>query len=84
MKNQALFSSKDESEKLKCHLLQFLFGPLRVSISLEGNFRLALHLIRYWLIIQMNTQTFMKWQQQSAHNQRPKSTMCCSNEFLLI
>ena len=26
MKNQALFSLKDKSKKLKCHLLQFLFG----------------------------------------------------------
>ena len=32
MKNQALFSSKNNSKKLKCCLLQFLFGALRVSI----------------------------------------------------
>ena len=31
MKNQALFSSKDKSKTLKCRLLQFLFGALRVS-----------------------------------------------------
>ena len=31
MKNQALFSSKDKSEKLKCRLLQFLCGALRVK-----------------------------------------------------
>ena len=31
MKNQALLSSKDKSTKLKCHLLQFLFGILRVK-----------------------------------------------------
>ena len=31
MKNQALFSSKDKSKKLKCFLLQFLFGAERVS-----------------------------------------------------
>ena len=31
MKNQALFSSKDKSEKLKYRLLQFLFGPVRVN-----------------------------------------------------
>ena len=31
MKNQALFSSKDKSKKIKCRLLQFLFGPLRVE-----------------------------------------------------
>ena len=32
MKNQALFSSKDKSKKLKHHLLQFLFGALRVKV----------------------------------------------------
>ena len=31
MKNQALFSWKDKIKKLKCHLLQFLFGALRVN-----------------------------------------------------
>ena len=31
MKNQALFSSKDKSKKLKCRLLQFLCGSLRVN-----------------------------------------------------
>ena len=31
MKNQASFSLKDKSKKLKCHLLQFLFGALRVN-----------------------------------------------------
>ena len=31
MKNQALFSSKDKSKNLKCCLLQFLFGALRVN-----------------------------------------------------
>ena len=30
-KNQAVFSSKDKSKKLKCHLLPFLFGTLRVK-----------------------------------------------------
>ena len=29
-KNQALLSSKDKSKKLKCRLLQFLFGTLTV------------------------------------------------------
>ena len=31
MKNQALFSSNDKSKILKCCLLQFLFGALRVN-----------------------------------------------------
>ena len=31
MKNQAIFSSTDKSKKLKCRLLQFLFGALRVK-----------------------------------------------------
>ena len=33
MKNQALVSLKDKSEKLKCRLLQFLFGALRVNFK---------------------------------------------------
>ena len=37
MKNQAFFSSKDKSKKLKCRLLQFLFGALRVSFCHPGN-----------------------------------------------
>ena len=32
MKNQA-FSLKDKSKKLNCHLLQFLFGALRVNLG---------------------------------------------------
>ena len=31
MRNQALFSSKDKSKKLKGHLLQFLFGALMLK-----------------------------------------------------
>ena len=31
-KNHALFSSKDISKKLKCCLLQFMFGALRVKV----------------------------------------------------
>ena len=34
-KNQALFSSKDKSQKIKCRLLQFLFGALRFKIKKE-------------------------------------------------
>ena len=35
MKNQALFSSKDKSKKLKCPLLQF-FGALKVNTRQIG------------------------------------------------
>ena len=31
MKHQALFSTKDKIKKLKCRLLQFSFGALRVK-----------------------------------------------------
>ena len=31
MKHQALFLQKDKSKKIKCRLLQFLFGALRVN-----------------------------------------------------
>ena len=34
MKNQALFSSKDKNKKLKCRLLQLLFGALKVKFFL--------------------------------------------------
>ena len=37
MKNQALFSLKDKSKNLKCRLLQFLFGALRVNPFKTGN-----------------------------------------------
>ena len=33
LKHKALFSSKDRSKKLKCGLLQFLLGALRVKVS---------------------------------------------------
>ena len=36
MKNQALFSLKDKSKKLKCCLLHFLFGALKVKKSLKS------------------------------------------------
>ena len=35
MKNQALFSLKDKSKKLKCRLMQVLFGTFRVNESFE-------------------------------------------------
>ena len=33
MKNQAFFSAKDKSKKLKCCPLQFMFGALKVNIT---------------------------------------------------
>ena len=36
MKNRALFSSKDKSEKLKSRLLQFLCGALKVIRILKS------------------------------------------------
>ena len=42
MKNQALFSSKDISKKLKCPLLQFLFGTLRVNKKESSNHNVVL------------------------------------------
>ena len=48
MKNQALFSSKDKSKKLKCRLLQFLSGAFRVNFTLGVNIvsRLNGHFIK--------------------------------------
>ena len=39
MKNQALFSSTDKSTKLKCRLLQFLCGALRVNNNYDNCMR---------------------------------------------
>ena len=36
MKNQALFSLKDKSKKLKCRLLQFLSGTSRVNVDMAS------------------------------------------------
>ena len=49
MENQALFSSKDKSKKLKCGLLRFLFGTLRVKIFIgENNYKYASrHKLKY-------------------------------------
>ena len=33
-KNQVFFSSKEKSKKIKCRLLQYLFGALRVKDSI--------------------------------------------------
>ena len=49
MKNQALFSAKDKRKKLKCRLLQFLFGALTVITGslypdiVEGDFVNGFH-----------------------------------------
>ena len=44
MKSQALFSLKDKSRELKCRLLQFLFGALRVkgilAVTILAHFKL--------------------------------------------
>ena len=39
MKNQSSFSSKDKRKKLKCRLLQFLFGALKVNLVQNCAFR---------------------------------------------
>ena len=38
MNNQALFPSKDKSKKIKFHLLQILFGALRVKLKSSKNY----------------------------------------------
>ena len=47
MKNQALFSSKDKSKELKCCLLQFLFGALRVNMVYELRILVFFKLIHF-------------------------------------
>ena len=44
MKNQALFFLEDKSKKLQCHLLQFLFGSLRVKND-KNNMEVSIHIM---------------------------------------
>ena len=61
MKNQALFSSKDKSKKLKCRLLQFLFGALRVK-QLELQIKLSISLIvKVVLLWNHNISLYGEW-----------------------
>ena len=60
MKNQALFSLKDKSKKLKCRLLQFLFGALTVKSSILKNHNHADDLfittnLRHFLVLLLRT-----------------------------
>ena len=41
MNNQALFTSKDKSKKIKCRLLQFLLGALRAETGQCSSQRLC-------------------------------------------
>ena len=54
MKNQALFSLKDKSKKLKCCPLQFLFGALRVKYSTvcESSFEIGTQRTLYILLME--------------------------------
>ena len=47
MKNQALFSAKDKSKKLKCRLLQFLFGALKVNIGTHHCHKKMLFMVEF-------------------------------------
>ena len=35
MKNQGVFSLKNKSKKIKCRLLQYLFGVFRIKIIIK-------------------------------------------------
>ena len=45
MKQQALFPLKDKSKKIKCRLLQFLFGALRRLNKFTGEAQKVQHSI---------------------------------------
>ena len=49
MKNQALFSSKDRSKKLKCRPLQFLFGAVGVEAMTLWCY-IQTSMIKRWLV----------------------------------
>ena len=51
MKNQAVFSLKDKNKKLKCHLLQFLFGAFRVKNLKGSNSATAIIFLRNSILV---------------------------------
>ena len=55
MKSQVLFSSKDKEKNLKCRLLQFLFGALRVIF-----FYLMAHISNVYYFIYYSSGLFKK------------------------
>ena len=66
MKYQALFSSKDKSNKLKCRLLQFLFGTLlglRVGTTSDN---IGVSVFRVRMLIPSNTRKKKKERRKPA------------------
>ena len=54
MKDQVLFFSKDKSKKLKCRLLQFLFGALRVkAYTVQHRNSIIFTSLGYFLVTQL-------------------------------
>ena len=53
MKNQGFFSSKDKSKKLKCRLLQFLFGPFRVNVPSFMSNNMSSSRLRFFIFIKL-------------------------------
>ena len=51
-----LFSSKDKSKSLKCHLLQFLFGTLRIKQQQDILLKVELVFLAFFLFLK----TFLK------------------------
>ena len=51
MKIQALVSSKDKSKTLKCRLLQFSFGALRIKDNIPDYLRSGLSWFNWWVSI---------------------------------
>ena len=52
-KKKALFSSKDNSKKLKCHLLHFLFGTLKGKV--KSQIKLPPHLYIIYIFFSSST-----------------------------
>ena len=60
MKNQALFSLKDKSKKIKCRLLQFLFDALRINVLSAWFIHWKEILVSFLLLLSW-TMAYLKW-----------------------
>ena len=83
MKNQDLFSSKDKIKKLKCRLLQFLFGAvkgLKIFCGLENEIRIT-QTISLWLVIYISIQVYTSKSTGSRESFSENIIVNCSSDL---
>ena len=79
MKNQALFSLKDKSKKLKCRLLLFLFGALMVNQLLKKCGKLQTLIAQIRLLLTLKSRNSRKQNLSAKISKNVASKLQCSS-----